>query len=139
MLTSLLDSSIRNAGNCSVPITLVTLGAYFYRPSTPSPTSASLPDPDPSNASITPPTFFSRLNLARLNPYGEPVKAPESHSEIRLMETKVGETRTVLVAVITRMIIVPVILLPVFGYYAAYTCNIADDPVFVVVACLLIG
>lgn len=30
-------------------------------------------------------------------------------------------------------------MLPLFGWYAAKTTNVADDPVFVVVACLLIG
>ncbi|GAA5827403.1 hypothetical protein JCM3770_003226, partial [Rhodotorula araucariae] len=50
-----------------------------------------------------------------------------------------GETRTVVVAVATRMIIVPLVLIPLFAYYAKVTVNVADDPVFVVVACLLIG
>lgn len=33
----------------------------------------------------------------------------------------------------------PLLLLPLFGYYAAITENVADDPVFIVVGCLLIG
>ena len=41
--------------------------------------------------------------------------------------------------VISRMVIVPGVLLPLFGWWAAKTYNVADDPVFVVVACLLIG
>jgi predicted permease len=53
--------------------------------------------------------------------------------------SKPGETRTVFVAVVSRMIIVPLCLLPLFGFYAAKTVNVADDPVFVVVACLLIS
>lgn len=42
-------------------------------------------------------------------------------------------------AVMSRMVIVPLCLLPLFGVYAALTVNVADDPVFVVVACLLIS
>lgn len=44
-----------------------------------------------------------------------------------------------LVAVATRMVVVPLIMVPLFGWYAALTENVADDPVFVVVGCLLIG
>lgn len=50
-----------------------------------------------------------------------------------------GETRTVIVAVLSRMIITPLLLLPLFAFYAVETANVADDPVFVLVACLLIG
>ncbi|ORY92885.1 membrane transport protein-domain-containing protein [Leucosporidium creatinivorum] len=104
-----LKAAIKNAGNCSVPITLVTLGAYFYRPSPPSP---------------------PRPLLSRLNPFAKS-SSPSTGQP--------GETRTVLVTVVSRMVIVPMCLLPLFGWWAAKTVNVADDPVFVVVACLLIG
>lgn len=111
----LSHSAIKNAGNCSVPITLVTLGAYFYRPSPPS---------SPSNP---------RAPLVeRLNPFSKSSRSAAPSGQP-------GETRTVLVTVLSRMIIVPLCLLPLFGWWAAKTVNVADDPVFVVVACLLIG
>lgn len=103
-----------------MPITLVTLGAYFYRPSS-SPPSTLVPQ------SEGPTTFFSRFQLFS--------KSTSSLREPRI----VGERRTILVAVVSRMILVPLILLPLFGWYAAATTNVADDPVFIVVACLLIG
>ncbi|SCZ98535.1 BZ3500_MvSof-1268-A1-R1_Chr3-1g05448 [Microbotryum saponariae] len=114
-----LKSAIRNAGNCSVPITLVTLGAYFYRPSAPT---------SPSDPKLT---FWERLNPFR--------KLTAAERRERRRTSSPGETRTVLVAVLSRMIIVPALLIPIFGYYAAMTVNVADDPIFVVVACLLIG
>lgn len=43
------------------------------------------------------------------------------------------------VACFARMILVPACLVPLFYIYVKYTTNVADDPVFVVVACLLIG
>ncbi|KAK4701246.1 catalase, partial [Phenoliferia sp. Uapishka_3] len=110
-----LKSAIKNAGNCSVPITLITLGAYFYRPAPP-----SSPPSEP---------FFKRLNPFIKHP------RPLRHAG----SGRPGETRTVLVAVVSRMIVVPIIMVPLFGWYAAKTVNVADDPVFVVVACLLIG
>ncbi|SGY44110.1 BQ5605_C001g00117 [Microbotryum silenes-dioicae] len=111
--------AIKNAGNCSVPITLVTLGAYFYRPSAPT---------SPSDPKLT---FWERLNPFR--------KLTAAERRERRRTSSPGETRTVLVAVLSRMIIVPALLIPIFGYYAAMTVNVADDPIFVVVACLLIG
>ncbi|SCV74392.1 BQ2448_6824 [Microbotryum intermedium] len=114
-----LKSAIKNAGNCSVPITLVTLGAYFYCPSQ----SASPSDPKL--------TFWERLNPFR--------RLTSAERRERRRNSRPGETRTVLVAVLSRMVIVPALLIPIFGYYAAMTVNVADDPIFVVVACLLIG
>ncbi|KAK4049111.1 hypothetical protein OIO90_005581 [Microbotryomycetes sp. JL221] len=109
-----LKSAIKNAGNCSVPITLVTLGAYFYRPS----------DSKVPKQSI----------LTRLNPFSKVSSDPN-----RRRSGKPGETRTIVVSVVARMIVVPLCLLPLFAIYARETVNVADDPVFVVVACLLIG
>ncbi|KAM0787827.1 hypothetical protein ACM66B_003881 [Microbotryomycetes sp. NB124-2] len=120
-----LKSAIKNAGNCSVPITLVTLGAYFYRPSDP--------------------TVSKQPLLKRLNPFS---KAPTSsasstaslfRSRRSKSSSKPGETMTIVVSVVSRMIVVPLCLLPLFAWYARETFNVADDPVFVVTACLLIG
>jgi len=74
--------------------------------------------------------------LARLrNPF-----APITHTpELVPTGSGRGETRTVVVSVVTRMVIVPLCLIPLFAWYAKATINVADDPVFVVVACLLIG
>ncbi|GAA5898902.1 hypothetical protein JCM8208_005424 [Rhodotorula glutinis] len=144
-----LKAAIRSAGSCSVPITLVTLGAYFYRP-TPAaaadssplrPEGRELPPSARRNSTSRsparrPPRSFSRAMLARLrNPF-----APIQHTpELVPTGSGRGETRTVVVSVVTRMIIVPLCLIPLFAWYAKATINVADDPVFVVVACLLIG
>ncbi|GAA5899220.1 hypothetical protein JCM6882_009287 [Rhodosporidiobolus microsporus] len=138
-----LKATIRSAGACSVPITLITLGAYFYRPSASATTSPLRPADDPSALNPTnaapPPnaheTSFSSSLLRRLrNPFAPlPVRSNEERRAHR------GERRTVAVAVVSRMVIVPAVLIPLFAYYAKVTVNVADDPVFVVVACLLIG
>ncbi|KAM0750887.1 auxin efflux carrier [Meredithblackwellia eburnea MCA 4105] len=117
-----LKAAIKNAGNCSVPITLITLGAYFYDPTPPSSRGAM------TTSSPTESSFFTRMNPfinSRRPSSGRP--------------SRPGESRTVFVAVVSRMIIVPLVMLPLFGWYAAKTTNVADDPVFVVVSCLLIG
>lgn len=50
------------------------------------------------------------------------------------------ETRTIAVAISSRMIVTPLILLPFVAWYALKTAsNVMDDPVFVACACLIIG
>ncbi|GAA5906499.1 hypothetical protein JCM5296_003785 [Sporobolomyces johnsonii] len=144
-----LKAAIRSSGSCSVPITLVTLGAYFYRPSEPATTSPLRPSDEPAAmnpnpSAIAPQTpqaegSFSSALLARLRRPFAPLPARPASSSAEGKRPHGGETRTVFVAVVSRMIIVPLVLVPLFGWYAAKTVNVADDPVFVVVACLLIG
>lgn len=50
------------------------------------------------------------------------------------------ERRTIAVAISSRMILTPLILLPFVAWYALATAsNVMDDPVFVACACLIIG
>ncbi|KAJ1018477.1 hypothetical protein NDA18_006628 [Ustilago nuda] len=50
------------------------------------------------------------------------------------------ERRTIAVAISSRMILTPLILLPFVAWYAIATAsNVMDDPVFVACACLIIG
>ncbi|GAA5840345.1 hypothetical protein JCM3766R1_001463 [Sporobolomyces carnicolor] len=139
-----LKASLRSAGACSVPITLITLGAYFYTPSAPATTSMiNTPEDSPEAAtSRTIRKSFSTQLLDRLRSPFTSVDAPSSSSPpgpASERRASSGANRTVVVAVLTRMIIVPLVLVPLFGYWAYKTVNRADDPVFVVVACLLIG
>jgi hypothetical protein len=99
-------SALKSAGSCSVPVTLITLGAYFFSPVIPSPT-----------AILPPKSFLSRFNLfAKLESPADLEERREEAERVRERQKKehvVGETRTIVVAVISRMIIVPLILLPV--------------------------
>uniref|UniRef100_A0A0K3CW30 BY PROTMAP: gi/472584820/gb/EMS22395.1/ protein of auxin efflux carrier family [Rhodosporidium toruloides NP11] gi/647401045/emb/CDR46984.1/ RHTO0S13e04412g1_1 [Rhodosporidium toruloides] n=1 Tax=Rhodotorula toruloides TaxID=5286 RepID=A0A0K3CW30_RHOTO len=129
-----VKSAIRSAGSCSVPITLVTLGAYFYRPS-----AASAADTSPlrREEQELPRSFRSKLLHLVKKPF-KPRKNGDGDGEGDGDKAK-GETSTVVVAVVSRMVVVPLVLIPLFAWYAKVTVNVADDPVFVVVACLLIG
>ncbi|KWU41790.1 auxin efflux carrier [Rhodotorula sp. JG-1b] len=119
-----LKAAIRSAGSCSVPITLVTLGAYFYAPSAAAAAdTVTGADADPNP--IDPDSDQSR-------------EAAISTAEQKRRATR-NENLTIFVAVISRMVVVPAVLIPLFAYYAKMTINVADDPIFVVVACLLIG
>ncbi|GAA6020954.1 hypothetical protein JCM11491_001561 [Sporobolomyces phaffii] len=140
-----LKAALRSSGSCSVPITLVTLGAYFYTPSDPETTSMiqnSEDTPEPTSHTLR--KSFSTQLLDRLrSPFSSPPSRPSTtnptSTSISEQRASSGATRTVIVSVLSRMIIVPLVLVPLFGYWAYKTVNRADDPVFVVVACLLIG
>ncbi|BGP24615.1 hypothetical protein Rt10032_c03g1273 [Rhodotorula toruloides] len=127
-----VKSAIRSAGSCSVPITLVTLGAYFYRPS-----GASAADTSPlrREEQELPRSFRHKLLHLVKKPFAPRKDDGDGEGD----DKSKGETSTVIVAVVSRMIVVPLVLIPLFAWYAKVTVNVADDPVFVVVACLLIG
>ncbi|GAA5959586.1 hypothetical protein JCM3765_007206 [Sporobolomyces pararoseus] len=132
-----LKASLRSAGACSVPITLITLGAYFYAPSAPATTSMINTPEDSPEARVIHKSFSTQLLDRLRSPFASP--GPSSSNSVSERRASSGANRTVIVAVLSRMIIVPLILIPAFGYWAYKTVNRADDPVFVVVACLLIG
>jgi hypothetical protein len=105
-------------------VTLVVLGAFFYTPPTPAPIStalAAIPE-SPSGG------FFERKFRAIKS--GQAFGNPEYP----------GENRTVLVAVLARMIITPLLLLPVIAVLAKYDLfEAAEDPVFILAAVLLVS
>ena len=50
------------------------------------------------------------------------------------------ERRTIVVAILSRMIVTPLLLIPPMAWYAIATrYNVMDDPVFITSACLIIG
>ncbi|GAA5987970.1 hypothetical protein JCM5350_007839 [Sporobolomyces pararoseus] len=132
-----LKASLRSAGACSVPITLITLGAYFYSPSAPTTTSMINTPEDSPEARVIHKSFSTQLLDRLRSPFASP--SPSSSNSVSERRASSGANRTVIVSVLSRMIIVPLVLIPAFGYWAYKTVNRADDPVFVVVACLLIG
>lgn len=98
-----VQGAITQAGNCSIPITLVVLGAYFYRP-------VEKAEAVPSSArSWRRASFASSLrDMFRL-------KAREEDGRSRVQQQKPvgrGEGRTIFVAIFARMIVVPALFLP---------------------------
>ena len=83
-----VDSAIANAGKCSVPLTLVVLGAYFYTP----------------DESTKPKTFVQSTR--------DIFRRKNSDSQENQVKPNPGETKTVILSVASRMIITPLILIP---------------------------
>jgi predicted permease len=102
------------AGNCSIPLTLVVLGAYFY------------PEPcgeDPQNGDLVyseidgqhPEHRKSRSSLLSVFQDMFVLKrAAQSQSQTR------GEGRTVFVAILARMVVVPAVMLPLMAVLARF-------------------
>ncbi|OJA17971.1 hypothetical protein AZE42_12753 [Rhizopogon vesiculosus] len=122
------------ARNCSIPLTLVVLGAYFYS----EPQEEGMQNENLSYSQIggrqglehqtsrssLPSAFQEMFALQR---------TPQCQSQTR------GEGRTVFVAILTRMVVVPAVPLPVMAILAKLDFHyVFEDPVFVVANVLLI-
>jgi len=91
-----VNGAINNLGKCAVPLTLIVLGAYFYKEPEPG------QENQPKRSMLT--TMKSVLSLKSFRSNGAPVKRNEV--------AKPGETKTVILAVASRMIITPILILP---------------------------
>ncbi|WVQ97745.1 hypothetical protein IAU59_004859 [Kwoniella sp. CBS 9459] len=125
-----LEQAIKGAGQCSIPVTLVVLGAFFYTPpeqqSQHSIHLATVPEESESDHSIA--GYIERKFRALA---GAKKNKPKGYP---------GENKTVFVAVMSRMIIVPLLMLPILAIIAKYDLfEAAADPVFVLSAVLLVS
>ncbi|KAF8342735.1 membrane transport protein-domain-containing protein [Cantharellus anzutake] len=169
-----------SAGACSIPITMVVLGAYFYQ--LPPPLKATEPPPSPAVTRVSrtmdasesederssilvredrdieqgresPRSLRARLDASQLSITTlagsvksalkmdtlrrgfQSTKEISSESEIRS-----GETTTVIVSCLARMVVTPMVVLPAMGALALYEVYpLFEDPVFVVSSVLLIS
>ena len=99
-----VQGAITQAGNCSIPVTLVVLGAYFYRPPV-------KPETTPSSArSWRKASFTSSMReIFRLKGREED-RQPATEHPIRK-----GEGKTIFVAIFARMVVVPCLFLPLMA------------------------
>lgn len=124
-----LKSALTSAGNCSIPLTLVVLGAYFH-----------VPEPEDkarderrrrvktrgSYASLIQSVremFVRSARRKRISCAGIVTSDADTDGVKRL-----GETRTVVVAVLSRMVLTPLILLPLLAIFME--SDATDSPVF---------
>lgn len=195
-----LVGALETAGACSIPLTMVVLGAYFYQeadlakeePSSSAPPAriaANEPWTDSTNDTLVGHDDQSKRKSlpwmrnpwnrssnssesggsdagqllngdhegvaaaeegaahtlaqqnARINATGTRRGSQELTAAERMAKKQAGmERRTIFVAVASRMILTPLILLPPLAIFCIRTrANVADDPVFIACACLLIG
>ena len=132
--------AVKGAGQCSselaltveltnsVPVTLVVLGAFFYSPPAPAPAIA-LPIHDDENVQPKSHGLGGYIHKIQCLAHGSEKSAAYP-----------GENKAVFVAVMSRMIIVPAIMVPVIGLLAKLDPFVAaEDPVFILSAVLLVS
>ncbi|KAI5118167.1 hypothetical protein M0805_005789 [Coniferiporia weirii] len=152
-----IKGALNAGGNCSIPITLVVLGAYFYKP--PAEEESGAIKPRDSSLSSTRNNEGERMDRAgRRNSSLSTGRSASFAGSMRSMfrlsrldrskgrkkdrkdASQPGETRTVVIAVMSRMLLTPLILLPFMSLVAKYDIpKIFDDPVFLVASVLLIS
>lgn len=112
-----VKGALASAGNCSIPLTLIVLGAYFYPPQ------------EDEAKTETYSLIHSVKGIFTMR-----------KSEPRQQATQAGETKTVIIAVASRMIITPLLLLPLMALSTKLDWHaVLEDPVFVVANVLLIS
>ena len=98
-----LNEAISISGSCAVPLTLVVLGAYFYKPKTEG-------EQEPRKEEEGARTFGARIKgILHISPR---YATFENRNASKKNENP-GETKTVVLAVASRMIITPILLVPV--------------------------
>lgn len=108
-----IKNAVSQAGNCSIPLTLVVLGAYFYTPPDPAEDRqrAALPSHAQRDRSLS--TSWSHTSLVdNIKDIFKMKKRSPSMERRRNQNKRPGETKTVAIAVLSRMIITPLLLLP---------------------------
>ncbi|KAN0129379.1 Membrane transport domain containing protein [Lactarius tabidus] len=122
-----IRDAITQAGDCSIPLTLVVLGAYFHRP----PDKSELPLSEPTGPQVS--LVGSLRRIFSLEGWKADGSIP-SHG------THTQEGRTVFVSILARMVVVPALLLPlvVFSRLQGYP-QVIQDPVFILSNVLLMA
>ena len=108
-----IRGALNNAGNCSIPLTLVVLGAYF-----------STPPPEEDKDTARP--LVSRQSDSTLSFAGSVrsllklTDASKGKRRSRGNNSEPGETKTVIIAIVSRMMITPALLMPLIILCAKY-------------------
>ncbi|KAH7098347.1 auxin efflux carrier [Auriculariales sp. MPI-PUGE-AT-0066] len=120
-----IRGSITSAGQCSIPVTMIVLGAYFFRDE---PIESKDKKPRGRGAAPKNPTLVQRVKAWWNKPQAKPEPAAK------------GETNTIIVSILSRMVLTPAVLLPLFYIVARYDLHeMFDDPVFVVANVLVVS
>ncbi|KAL4246679.1 Protein M3 [Abortiporus biennis] len=136
-----VKSVLNSAGNVSIPLTLVVLGAYFYSPPDPEAERSRMALPETNERrrrSVS--TTLSQLSLVDNVRDMFKLRRRSSSSLVKKDVQRPGETKTVVIAILSRMIITPLLLLPFLALSTRFDLQeVFDDPVFVVSNVLLIS
>ncbi|KDN50099.1 hypothetical protein RSAG8_01435, partial [Rhizoctonia solani AG-8 WAC10335] len=106
-----VKGALLNAGSCSIPVTLIVLGAYFYRPKEGTSEGDQVASGRPVSASSSTTLVGNWRDNFRLRSL---TKGSEDATKYP------GETKTVFIAVLSRMVITPLVLLPLMAVFTTF-------------------
>lgn len=115
-----VKGALTSAGNCSIPLTLVVLGAYFYSPSSTVDGEVSVDRSRGRRRSISTATSHLSLVGSVRSMFKMSSRRLRRSSSTPAADKRPGETRTVVIAVLSRMVITPLLLLPLMALCAYY-------------------
>ena len=125
-----VTGALRSAGNCSIPLTLVVLGAYFYPSKDEEPADggrvalSSRQRGKKSRLMVVPSNetlVQSMKGYWQLPTFSKSVIDADGETRARKVKKAVpGETKTVMIAVLSRMIITPLLLMPLVALAAKF-------------------
>ncbi|KAG5352875.1 hypothetical protein C0989_012405 [Termitomyces sp. Mn162] len=137
------------AGNCSIPLTLVVLGAYFYTPpSSEGKHKGSRRAKSGKWWNVDVRGFLGMRQPIMLPPDPEGGNANDNENANGIIgaaregskHARKGETKTVVIAVLSRMVLTPLIIMPLLILSAKFNWQeIFYDPVFMVSNVLLLS
>ena len=107
-----IKRALNNAGSCSIPLTLVVLGAYFYTPPCEEEVVDRRRESTLSDSTLS--IAGSIRNLLKLS------NSWKGKQKSTTQGPKQGETRTVVIAIVSRMILTPALLMPLIILCAKY-------------------
>ncbi|KAI0051330.1 hypothetical protein FA95DRAFT_314467 [Auriscalpium vulgare] len=133
-----IKGAVTQAGNCSIPVTLIVLGGYFYRPADPAEKGRGGLKGRWRRAKARESFTGSVRELLSLN--GGVAGGAEGLAAGKRADNSKGEGKTVLVAIASRMLITPALFLPFMILGAARDIPpVFEDPVFVLSLVLLLS
>lgn len=114
-----IKGAITSAGKCSIPLTLIVLGAYFY----PAPQESEAAEEHPINGNGTVTASKSSDTLVHsVADFLHLNKPSQRRARVArpAQKTNPGETKTVVIAVLSRMVITPLLLMPLMAFSAKF-------------------
>jgi hypothetical protein len=116
-----LNRAINTAGKCAIPLTLVVLGAYFHEPSPEEENGKRMAG---HQTESTWRRIFSHLGTKTTSTPVDPSQPTK--------QRRPGETKTVVLAILARMVLTPLLLVPFLMLAARYDWHaVFEECVFV--------
>lgn len=102
--------ALKAAGACAIPVTLVVLGAYFHSPPVEEPRQEDSED-EADSGNVKRVSSFSSLKKIWRGVF----RRDERRLDQANKESRPGETKTVIVAIAARMVLTPLLLIPLIA------------------------